>query len=129
MSGSNKSTLTCRPRIRIMAGEDIALGPGKVDLLEAIERTGSISAGARALGLSYRRAWDLMDTMNQCFKQPLVERVKGGKGGGGAQLTAAGRQQLHLYRTMETKALKAINPEWKTVQKSLKKIPGNKSKL
>jgi len=124
VSGSKKSTLTCRPRIRIMAGEDIALGPGKVDLLEAIERTGSISAGARALGLSYRRAWDLMDTMNQCFKQPLVERVKGGKGGGGAQLTAAGLGMLHLYRTMETKALKAISPEWKTVQKSLKKNPG-----
>lgn len=107
-----------------MAGKDIALGPGKVDLLEAIENTGSISAGARALGLSYRRAWDLMDTMNQCFKQPLVQRVKGGKGGGGAQLTAAGQGMLKLYRTMETKALKAIGPEWKTVQKSLKKNPG-----
>lgn len=124
MSGTKKSTLICRPRIRIMAGKDIALGPGKVDLLEAIEHTGSISAGARALGLSYRRAWDLMDTMNQCFKQPLVQRVKGGKGGGGAQLTAAGRGMLKLYRTMETKALKAIGPEWKTVQKSLKKNPG-----
>ncbi len=129
VSGSKKPTLTCRPRIRIMAGKEIALGPGKVDLLEAIERTGSISAGARALGLSYRRAWDLVDTMNQCFKQSLVERVKGGKGGGGAQLTAAGRGMLHLYRTMESKALKAIGPEWKTVQKSLKKIPENKSKL
>ncbi len=123
MSGSKKPALTCRPRIRIMAGKDIALGPGKIDLLEAIDHTGSISAGARALGLSYRRAWDLVATMNQCFKIPLVERVKGGKGGGGAQLTAAGRQQLHLYRTMETKALKAIGPEWKTVQKSLKKNP------
>ena len=106
-----------------MAGKDIALGPGKIDLLEAIDRTGSISAGARALGLSYRRAWDLVKTMNQCFKQPLVERVKGGKGGGGALLTAAGRDMLHLYRTMETKALKAIGPEWKSVQKSLKKNP------
>jgi molybdate transport system regulatory protein len=106
-----------------MAGKDIALGPGKIDLLEAIDRTGSISAGARALGLSYRRGWDLVATMNQCFKIPLVERVKGGKGGGGAQLTAAGRKQLKLYRTMETKALKAIGPEWKSVQKSLKKNP------
>ena len=123
MAGSKQPKLTCRPRIRIKAGKDIALGPGKVDLLEAIEHTGSISAGARELGLSYRRAWDLVDTMNHCFKHPLVERVKGGKGGGGAQLTAEGREILELYRTMETKALKAINPEWKTIQKSIKPNP------
>ncbi len=123
MAGSKQPKFTCRPRIRIKAGNDIALGPGKVDLLEAIERTGSISAGARELGLSYRRAWDLVDTMNHCFKHPLVARVKGGKGGGGAQLTAEGHRMLDLYRTMETKTLKTINPEWKTVQKSLKPNP------
>lgn len=124
MSGSKQPKFTCRPRIRIKAGKDIALGPGKVDLLEAIESTGSISAGARELGLSYRRAWDLVDTMNHCFKHPLVERVKGGKGGGGAQLTSEGRELLKLYRTMEAKALKAINPEWKTIQNSIKSKPG-----
>ena len=123
MAGSKQPKFTCRPRIRIKAGKEIALGPGKVDLLEAIERTGSISAGARELGLSYRRAWDLVDTMNHCFKHPLVARVKGGKGGGGAQLTDEGRNILKLYRTMETKALKAIGPEWKTVQKSLLSNP------
>ena len=124
MAESKQPKFTCRPRIRIKAGKDIALGPGKVDLLEAIERTGSISAGARELGLSYRRAWDLVDAMNHCFKNPLVARVKGGKGGGGAQLTAEGRDMLDLYRTMETKALKAIGPEWKTIQKSLKSPDG-----
>ena len=124
MAGSKQPKFTCRPRIRIKTGKDIALGPGKVDLLEAIEHTGSISAGARELGLSYRRAWDLVDTMNHSFKHPLVARVKGGKGGGGAQLTAEGRDMLDLYRTMETKALKAIGPEWKTIQKSLKSNPG-----
>ena len=124
MAESKQPKFTCRPRIRIKAGKDIALGPGKMDLLEAIERTGSISAGARELGLSYRRAWDLVDTMNQCFKHPLVARVKGGKGGGGAQLTDEGRRMLDLYRAMETKALKAIGPEWKTIQKSLKSNPG-----
>jgi molybdate transport system regulatory protein len=123
LTGSRQSKFTCRPRIRVKAGKDIALGPGKVDLLEAIERTGSISAGARELGLSYRRAWDLVDTMNHSFKQPLVARAKGGKGGGGAQLTAEGRHMLELYRKMETKALKAIDPEWQTIQKSLKKTP------
>ncbi len=123
MAGPKQLKFTCRPRIRIKAGKDIALGPGKVDLLEAIERTGSISAGARELGLSYRRAWDLVDTMNHCFKHPLVARVKGGKGGGGAQLTAEGRRIVDLYRTMETKALKTIGTEWQTVQKSLKPNP------
>ena len=123
MAGSKQPKPTCRPRIRIKAGKDIALGPGKVDLLEAIETAGSISAAARELGLSYRRAWDLVDTMNHCFKHPLVARVKGGKGGGGAQLTDEGRDILKLYRTMETKALKAIGPEWKTVQKSLSSNP------
>jgi molybdate transport system regulatory protein len=124
LAGSKQPQFTCRPRIRVKAGKDIALGPGKVDLLEAIEHTGSISAGARELGLSYRRAWDLVDTMNHCFKHPLVARVKGGKGGGGAQLTDEGRRIMDLYRNMETKALKAIGPEWKTVQKSLNKKPG-----
>jgi len=123
LAGSKQPKFTCRPRIRIKAGKDIALGPGKVDLLEAIETAGSISAAARELGLSYRRAWDLVDTMNHCFKHPLVARVKGGKGGGGAQLTDEGRNILKLYRTMETKALKAIGPEWKTVQKSLLSNP------
>ena len=123
MTESKPPKFTCRPRIRIKAGKDIAFGPGKVDLLEAIEHTGSISAGARELKLSYRRAWDLVDAMNHCFKNPLVTRVKGGKGGGGAQLTAEGRRLLDLYRAMETKALKAIDPEWKTIQKALKSNP------
>jgi molybdate transport system regulatory protein len=123
LAGSKSPKFTCRPRIRIKAGKEIALGPGKVDLLEAIERNGSISAGARELGLSYRRAWDLVDTMNHCFKHPLVARVKGGKGGGGARLTAEGQRMLELYRTMETKALNAIDPDWKTIQTSLKSNP------
>ena len=123
MAGSKQPKFTCRPRIRIKVGKDIALGPGKVDLLEAIETAGSISAAARELELSYRRAWDLVDTMNHCFKHPLVARVKGGKGGGGAQLTDQGQNILKLYRTMETKAIKAIGPEWKTVQKSLLSNP------
>ena len=71
-------------RVRILIGSATALGPGKVDLLEAIASTGSISAAARAMGMSYRRAWLLVDTMNHCFKSDLVETVVGGPGGGGA---------------------------------------------
>ena len=65
-------------RIRVTRGADIALGPGKVDLLEAIAKTGSITAAARSLGMSYRRAWLLVDTMNRCFRNPVVEAESGG---------------------------------------------------
>ena len=66
-------------RLRITRGDDIAVGPGKIELLEAIARTGSITAAARALGMSYRRAWLLVDTMNRCFKSPVVEAEAGGR--------------------------------------------------
>src|SRR6478735_7544538 len=74
-------------RLRITSGDDIAVGPGKVDLLEAIDATGSISAAARSLGMSYRRAWLLVDTMNRCFRAPVVAAEAGGKRGGGTHLT------------------------------------------
>ena len=77
-------------RLRIHRGDDIAVGPGKVDLLEAIGATGSISGAARSLGMSYRRAWLLVDTMNRCFRTPVVQAEAGGKRGGGAQLTPLG---------------------------------------
>jgi molybdate transport system regulatory protein len=93
-----------RPQIRIMFRKAIAMGPGKADLLRAIEQTGSISAAARALGMSYRRAWLLVDTMNQCFKSPLVETLTGGQKGGGAQVTELGQEVLTRYLEMEAKA-------------------------
>lgn len=96
-----------RPRLRILLGHAIALGPGKADLLEHIQQTGSISAAARIMGMSYRRAWLLVDTMNHCFRSPLVEKLKGGKGGGGAQVTDFGREVMRRYRKMEEEARKA----------------------
>jgi molybdate transport system regulatory protein len=86
------------PRIRILSGSEIALGPGKADLLRAIDETGSISAAAREMGMSYRRAWLLVHTMNECFRSPLVEAVKGGAEGGGARLTSTGREVLSHYQ-------------------------------
>ena len=68
-----------------MSGNEIALGPGKVDLLESIHKVGSISEAARQNHISYRRAWNMVNTMNQCFNKPLVESVTGGKGGGGGE--------------------------------------------
>ena len=112
--------MTCLPRIRVIASDQIALGPGKVDLLEEIDRSGSISKAARELGLSYRRAWTLVDIMNKSFKSYLVEGSAGGKKGGGAQLTPLGKKMIKTYRAMESKAESAMQPDWKVIQHSLK---------
>ena len=96
------------PRIRLMIGADTALGPGKAALLESIGRHGSIAAAARDLGMSYRRAWNLADSINNAFVQPLVETATGGKGGGGAYLTEFGREVLNRYRVMEEKAAASV---------------------
>ena len=94
-------------RLRIRRAADIALGPGKVDLLEAIAKTGSISAAARSLGMSYRRAWLLVDTMNRSFRLPVVATEAGGKRGGGARLTASGEEAVRRYRRIEASAMRA----------------------
>lgn len=88
-------------RLRIVLGEDIAIGPGKADLLEAIQKTGSITAAGREMKMSYKRAWYLLDSMNRCFSAPVVEATKGGKVGGGARLTPTGADLLRLYRRLE----------------------------
>jgi molybdate transport system regulatory protein len=97
-----------RPQLRISFKKSIAMGPGKADLLDAIEETGSISAAARQLGMSYRRAWLLVDTMNACFQSPLVETLTGGQHGGGAQVTDLGREVVRRYRAMEKKAAASV---------------------
>lgn len=107
-------------RLRIRRGEDIAVGPGKIDLLEAIGDTGSITAAARRLGMSYRRAWLLVDTMNRCFKRPVVETEAGGKRGGGTRLTAVGAQVLQRYRRVEKLAARAAAVELRELQRLLR---------
>jgi molybdate transport system regulatory protein len=102
---------TPKPQIRILFRKAIAMGPGKAALLEAIERTGSISAAARDLEMSYRRAWLLVDTMNQCFKQPLVSTETGGQKGGGAHVTEFGHDVLRRYLEMEAKAAASVEGE------------------
>lgn len=96
------------PRLRILLGAAIAIGPGKADLLDAIAASGSISAAAKRMGMSYRRAWLLVDTMNRCFRGPLVASARGGTGGGGARLTPLGEKVLARYRDMESKALDSL---------------------
>jgi len=97
-----------RFRFRLMLGRSIAVGPGKADLLAAIEQTGSISAAARTMGMSYKRAWLLIDTMNRCFRHPVVDTETGGRSHGGATLTATGRDILARYRRMEVRAAEAL---------------------
>lgn len=100
-----------RPKVRILIGAATALGPGKVDLLEEIVRAGSISAAARAKGMSYRRAWVLVDSMNRAFRSDLVVTATGGRGGGGAVVTPLGRDVLARYREMEKKAADSVRRE------------------
>ncbi len=107
-------------RIRIACGPDIAIGLGKADLLEAIGRTGSISAAAREQGLSYRKAWSMVSEMNQCFREPVVVAAKGGLQGGGANLTPSGREALERYRRIQAHAAAAIAADLKAYRKLLR---------
>ena len=100
-----------RPQVRILIGAATALGPGKVRLLEAIAETGSISGAARAMSMSYRRAWMLVDAMNRSFTRDLVTTVTGGKGGGGARITDLGLDVLKRYHGMEAKAEASVRDE------------------
>jgi molybdate transport system regulatory protein len=94
-----------------MFGSEIAIGPGKAELLAAIAATGSISASAKQLGMSYRRAWLLVDTMNRCFREPVVASATGGSGGGGAQVTDFGRKVLASFGAMRERVDRALDPE------------------
>ena len=95
-------------KLQLYCGDEIAMGPGKADLLEAIRETGSISAAGRALGMSYRRTWLLVDTMNRCFREPLVEAHPGGGKAAGARLTAAGEAALTAYRALSAQVEQGV---------------------
>lgn len=100
-----------RLRFRLLLGGSTTIGPGKADLLAGIAETGSISAAGRSMGMSYKKAWYLIDTMNRCFRQPLVEASKGGRAGGGARLTPMGEEVLSRYRKLEIRAGKMFAKE------------------
>ena len=88
-------------RLRLVGAQGIMMGPGRADLLALIEQTGSIAAAGRQMGMSYKRAWALVESMNGTFQTPLVVATKGGAGGGGAQLTALGHELLAAYRGLQ----------------------------
>jgi molybdate transport system regulatory protein len=108
------------PRLRIVMGEGLILGPGKVDLIEAIERSGSISAAARTMGMSYRRAWLLVDALNHMFNRPLVIAASGGSHGGGAEVTDFGRDVAAAYRRIEERTRSAILEELAPLDRALR---------
>ena len=111
-------------KAQIILGDEIAMGPGKADLLDAIARTGSISAAGRALGMSYRRTWLLVDTMNRCWKEPLVETATGGNHGGGARLTDLGKRVVHSYRRMQqTMSDCAASTEFRELLRAVRSTP------
>jgi molybdate transport system regulatory protein len=94
--------------LRVTLAPGIAIGPGKADLLDGIRETGSIAAAGRAMRMSYRRAWSLVEELNRSFREPLVDTAKGGSGGGGASLTRRGEDVLRRYRAMQATAVAAI---------------------
>jgi molybdate transport system regulatory protein len=107
-------------KIRIMLGKEIAIGPGKAELLLALDETGSISKAAKQLGMSYKRAWNLVDTMNRCFKQPVVVTATGGEAGGGARLSPFGREALDTYHRIQRDTDAAIRADMRAFAKLLK---------
>ena len=105
--------------LRLDFGGERSLGPGKVRLLELIDETGSISAAGRALKMSYRQAWLLIDELNRMFREPLVTSQIGGGGGGGAALTKAGVSVIRHYRDMERRATGASSTDIRTLKRLL----------
>lgn len=109
--------------IRIDFGAHGYLGPGKIALMELISRHGSISAAGKEMGMSYRRAWLLVDELNRIFRKPLVETQMGGTGGGGARLTPLGRDVVARYRAIEASAATASAPDLRALKALLPERP------
>lgn len=100
-----------RIRLRIKLQPDVIIGPGKADVLRGIRDTGSISATGRLTGMSYKRTWDLVNTLNHDYSSPLIQTSTGGQHGGGASLTPQGEKVLALYERLLDKAAQAISTE------------------
>lgn len=115
-----------RLKISLILESGARIGPGKAALLESVRDTGSISAAARAMGMDYKRAWTLIDSLNRAFDRPVVERATGGSGGGGATLTAFGAEVLAKYRRLEEAAAKLGASDLKALERHALPDPGPK---
>lgn len=119
MKGAKKET-SVQPRIRVHHGGEVALGPGKIELLGYVAETGSLSEAARRMKMSYMKAWLLVQIMNRSFRKPLIQLERGGAQGGGSGITETGREVLALYRRMHEESLRAIEAPWSQLQALLK---------
>lgn len=117
---SDRLGLHLRVMLRDAAGRPIAFGPGKADLLTAIAETGSIAAAGRQLGMSYKRAWNLVEALNAMFRGALVDAAKGGAHGGGAVLTPLGAKILAAYRTLEAASAQAGRSPLAVIRRALR---------
>lgn len=115
-----------RLRLRLVFGEEAMLGPGKVELLERIRDTGSISAAGRQMQMSYKRAWMLVEEMNAAFREALVDSMRGGPKGGGARLTEAGLAVLSQYRSLEAVVMQEGAAQIAGLRGMLRDIPDEK---
>jgi len=110
-------------KAQLLCGDELAMGPGKADLLDAIQTDGSISGAGRRLGMSYRRTWLLVDAMNRCWSEPLVEATPGGGEHRGARVTTAGREVLAAYRALEAAVAEAAEGPLKALMPRLLEEP------
>lgn len=108
--------------LRVLGSDTPAIGPGKARLVGLIASTGSISAAARAMGMSYRRAWLLVAAMNESFREPVIVAETGGRSGGGARVTPFGKRLVERFHAMESKASAAIAADLQIFSRDLKKI-------
>lgn len=115
-----------RLRLRLVFDGQVMLGPGKADLLGHIRDTGSIAAAGREMGMSYKRAWTLVEELNAAFREPLVTRSRGGAKGGGANLTRTGEAVLDHYRSLEARAARAGEAEVAAIQALLRDMSDGK---
>lgn len=116
-------TSEVRPRIRVLSGQNVVLGPGKVELLEHVAETHSLNQAAKRMGMSYMKAWLLVGLMNRSYKKPLLKMERGGSKGGGAELTETGQRVLSLYRKMHQASLQAMDEPWQELRQLLKNTP------
>ena len=121
IASMTKSSAIPSLSLRIDLDSGSRIGPGKIALLENIEQHGSISAAGRAMEMSYKRAWDLVDEINRICRQPVVERQTGGKNGGGAALTPFGEALVERYRRIERDAASAVKKDLAALRSDIEK--------
>ncbi|HEV7432776.1 MAG TPA: LysR family transcriptional regulator [Steroidobacteraceae bacterium] len=111
-------------RVRIYFDSTLAIGPGRIELLEGVHRTGSLSQAAREMGMSYRRAWLLMQSLNESLNSPASVAARGGRGGGGAIVTPSGRALIRMYRRTEARVGRNIRQRFEGFARTGKARPG-----